>query len=519
MSQTIFKIIAVFLSLFILAEVNYPFLSPQGQLAIFAMLGLILVFLKHPLFPKRSNQSQPNTTNPEPVEEHATRYTLHATRIIDYILILITLIAFGYVLIQSEPLFRAFWIDNQPLGNRAGMEQLIDYIIGLLGLLLVLEATRRTVGLTLPLLSLAFLLYAAFGPAMPDWLFPHRGYPWERIVSQTFLHSQGVFGIALKVMFTYVFLFVLFGTLLERTGATDYIINFARNLFRNSAGGPAKVAVLSSGMMGSLSGSAVANTATTGTFTIPMMRSAGFEPETAGGIEAAASSGGALVPPIMGAGAYMMLEIVEPAVTYLEIIKAAIIPAILYYLTLLLIVHFRANLLSESNASQNESKIEPTSRAQGLVFLAAFIVLIFFLVLGYTPFRAVSISLATILIVAIFNKETRIGLRDVIRAMEKAAHGGIALIAAASCVGVIIGVVTLTGIGAKLPGVLLPLAQNNLLLALFLLMISTIILGMGLPSAVSYLLMATLVGPVLGDFGLIPLAAHFFIFYFVFIII
>ena len=177
---------------------------------------------------------------------------------------------------------------------------------------------------------------------MPDWLFPHRGYSWERIVSQTFLHSQGVFGIALKVMFTYVFLFVLFGALLEKTGATGYIINLARRLFRSSVGGPAKVAVVSSGAMGSLSGSAVANTATTGTFTIPMMRSSGFRPTIAGGIEAAASSGGALVPPIMGAGAYMMLEIVEPAVTYLEIIKAALIPAILYYTALLLIVHFHA---------------------------------------------------------------------------------------------------------------------------------------------------------------------------------
>lgn len=496
-----FQIIAVLLSLFILLEVNYPLLSPQSQLAVFAMLGLMLVFLKYPLFPLK-NESGTNS------------FRHRLIMVADTILILATVICFGYVLIQTEPFFQSIWIDGQPLGNRAGMEQKIDYAIGLIGLLLVLEASRRTVGLTLPLLAILFLIYAAFGPLMPDWLFPHRGYPWERIVSQTFLHSQGVFGIALKVMFTYVFLFVLFGTLLEKTGATDYIINFARNLFRKSAGGPAKVAVLSSGMMGSLSGSAVANTATTGTFTIPMMRGSGFKPEVAGGIEAAASSGGALVPPIMGAGAYMMLEIIEPAVTYLEIIKAALIPAILYYLTLLLIVHLHSKRLGASPEHSEDAVEKNLPKSQGMVFLVAFVVLIFFLILGNTPFRAVSYSLIAILIVGAFSEQTRVNLRGVIGAMENAAHGGIALVAAAASVGIIIGVVTLTGIGAKLPGLLLPLAQNNLLLALFLLMISTIILGMGLPSAVSYLLMATLIGPVLGDFGLVPLAAHLFIFYF-----
>ena len=255
---------------------------------------------------------------------------------------------FGYVLTQTESLFQFSWINGQSLGNRAGLEDALDHVVGLIGLILVLEATRRAIGFTLPLLAFVFLIYAAYGYILPDWLFPHRGYNWERIVSQTYLHSQGVFGIALKVMFTYVFLFVLFGTVLEETGATGYILNTARRIFRRSTGGPAKVAVISSGMMGSLSGSAVANTATTGTFTIPLMRSTGFRPTVAGGIEAAASSGGALVPPIMGAGAYMMLEIVEPAVTYLEIIKAALIPAILYYAALLLIVHFHAKRIGAS---------------------------------------------------------------------------------------------------------------------------------------------------------------------------
>jgi len=493
-SRAVFQILAVVLSAFVLLEVNYPMLTPQSQLAIFGMLGLVLVFLNYPLHNKLKDKV--------------------FFQIVDLFLAAAVVLCFGYVLVQSEPLFKTFWLVGQSLGNRAGLEQAADYIVGLVGLCLVLEAARRAIGLTLPLLSLIFISYAAFGSSLPDWLFPHRGYPWQRIVSQTFLHSQGVFGIALKVMFTYVFLFVLFGTLLEKTGSIGYIIDFTRKLFRKSVGGPAKVAVISSGVMGSLSGSAVANTATTGTFTIPMMRSSGFKPAVAGGIEAAASSGGALVPPVMGAGAYMMLEIIEPAVTYLQIVKAAIIPAILYYTSLLLIVHFYARRIGVQAESAESKSIETQSNFPGIVFLGAFVTLIVFLFLGYTPFRAVSLSLVAILVLSSFKKETRVGLKEVGRAMEKAAKGGVSLIAAASSVGIIIGVVTLTGIGSKLPAVILPLAQNNLILALLLLMISTIILGMGLPSAVCYLLVATFVGPILGEMGVVPLSAHLFIFYF-----
>ncbi len=430
----------------------------------------------------------------------------------DLSLVLATLLVFGYMVVQTEPSFSSFWLNDQALGHRAGVEQPLDFYMALAGLSLILEATRRTIGWTLPLLALTFVAYAAFGYLLPDWLFPHRGYSWQRIVSQTFLHSQGVFGVALKVMFTYVFLFVMFGALLERTGATGFIIDLARKFFGKGAGGPAKVAILSSGLMGSLSGSAVANTATTGTFTIPMMKSSGFKPEIAAAVEAAASSGGALVPPVMGAGAYMMLEIIEPQVTYLQIIRAAIIPAILYYLALLLIVHFRGREIGAIVAQEGDTKNVTFWR--GVVFLGAFLVLILFLLIGWTPFKAVSLTLPVIIFLALWDKDIRVGPGSVIKASASAAKSGLPLIAAASCVGIIVGVVTLTGIGSKLPGVLLPLAQNSLFLALLLLMVSTIILGMGLPSAVCYLLMATLVGPVLGRMGVVPLAAHLFIFYF-----
>ncbi len=465
------------------------------------MLGLVLVFIKYPVHPGVADN--------------------RICQVLDVSIAGCVILCFGYVLIQTEPLFEGLWINGKSLGDRAAAEHPLDYLIGAFGLICILEATRRTVGMTLMCLALAFIVYAGLGQFMPDWLFPHRGYSLRRIISQTFLQSQGTFGIALRVMFTYVFLFVLFGAVLAGTGATRYVLSLARRLFGTSAGGPAKVAVLSSGMMGSLSGSAVANTATTGTFTIPLMRRAGFQPPIAGGIEAAASSGGALVPPIMGAGAYMMLEIVSPPVTYLAIIKAALLPAILYYTALLCIVHFYAKRIEASKPQADvlenqraSARTTAGNRMQGVVFLTAFVTLIGFLLLGATAFRAVSLSLLAVLGISLFHAETRIGMQGGLKSMVGAAESGVSLIAAAACVGIILGVVTLTGIGSKLPSALLPLAATNLILALLLLMVSTIILGMGLPSSVCYLLMAILVGPVLLDLGVVPLAAHFFIFYF-----
>jgi TRAP transporter 4TM/12TM fusion protein len=481
------------LCLFTVAEINYPHLSPQSQLAIFAALGLVLCYLNRPVHP-----------------------SLKDNRPLLGLDILLALAAAGcclYIVVQTEPLFQGMWTGGQALGHRAGQESGLDVAIGIAGLLLILEATRRSIGWALPIIAAVFILYAYAGSNLPDFLYPHRGYGLERIVAQTFLHSQGVFGTALRVMFTYVFLFVVFGSLLQATGATGYIIFLAQRLLGGTPGGPAKVSVLSSGMMGSLSGSAVANTATTGTFTIPMMRSSGFKPEIAGGIEAAASSGGALVPPVMGAGAYMMLELIEPQVTYLQIIRAALLPAVLYYLSLLVIVHLYSRRIG-AGAQPDVPKDQSIFRFEGLIFFSSIFALISLLLAGYTVFRAVTLSILLILVVGAFNARTRVGPGKLLKALAHSAKDAVPLVSAASCVGIVIGIVTLTGIGTKLPTTIVNLSQGNLVYALFLIMISTIVLGMGLPSVVCYLLMATLVGPVLGKLGVVPLGAHLFIFYF-----
>ncbi|MEM8954998.1 MAG: TRAP transporter fused permease subunit [Verrucomicrobiota bacterium] len=508
--KTLNSFIAGVLILFTLWEVNYPLLQPQSSLAIFAMAGLVLCFLN---FPMRGEWKEEKWS-----------------RILDGVLAVLAVLTCGYIIAQTEPVFRSLWLGGQPLGNRPGQETGLDILVAVTLLILVLESARRCMGWALPILAIVFLLYAMTGPNLPNWLIPHRGYDLERTVSQTVLHGQGVFGVALGVMFRYVFLFVVFGAFLSATGATGFIIEFARRVFRNSTGAPAKVAVVSSGFMGSLSGSAVANVVTTGTFTIPMMRAARFKREIAGGIEAASSSGGALVPPVMGAAAYLMLEIVQPPVTYLQIIQSALIPAILYYLSLFIFVHFHSLRIAsgpvDAEDSEGEGALEEGERKardqgsktlepyKGILFAASLASLIAFLVLGFTPFRAVTFALVVLIALSFFRTETRLNGARFVEAIRGAGRDVVPLICAAACVGLIIGVVTLTGVGTRFPAMILPIAENNLLGALLLIMLGSLILGMGLPSVVCYLLMATLVGPVLGNLGVVPLAAHFFIFYF-----
>lgn len=532
-----YTILAVILSLFVLLAVNLSVSAEEtfvtaitnrmvfseiSNLALFAMLGLLLVFANKPL---------------------AKRWAeVKWSRVVNWGMMAATVLVFGYIFVQSDEKFSSLWVEGSLLGDRAGDEKQIDFVVAGIGLILILDGTRRAIGWTLPVLCFVFAAYAMFGREMPAVFFPHAGNTWQQIVQKTFL-QDGVFGIALSVMFKYVFLFVLFGALLEQTGATGYVINFARRIFRNSTGGPAKIAVLSSGLMGSLSGSAVANTAATGTFTIPLMKSSGFKSDTAGGVEAAASAGGALMPPIMGAGAYMMLEMVQPAVTYLQIIKAALVPALLYYFALLMTVHFHSKRIhaaaEQSNGEKKESaasgksdglvgdrpgsgddedSVEAITRNrsvyQGFVFFSAFVVLIAALLYGLTPFTAVSISLAWILLVSVVSADTRLNGSKLLAACVGAARGGMALIVAASCVGIILGVVDLTPLSSQLPLQIQSYAGDNALVALLMLMCSTIVLGMGLPSAVCYLLMASLVGKVLISLNTPPLAAHLFVFYF-----
>jgi TRAP transporter 4TM/12TM fusion protein len=549
------SMLSVAISIFTIYEVNYASLTPLTQLAVFSLLGSAICFLMFPV--------------------HKRWKDVRWLRVFDMGLAVLFALCCGYLISEGQAL----------TNDRVGRFTTMDHWVAILATLLVLEATRRSIGLALPILAGIFLLYAYYGRAMPDWFFPHRGYDIERIASQSFLGTKGVFGVAMGVMFRYVFLFVVFGAFLEMSGATQFIIDFAQRIFGGFSGGPAMVSVAGAGLMGSLSGSAVANAVTTGTFTIPMMRSAGFKPTIAGGITAAAASGGALMPPVMGAGAYMMLEIIDnsvvglPPITFLQIAKAALVPALLYYLSLLLIVYFYSRRIGRAPQAKDAER-PSLLNYQGLVFTSALGSLIAFLLVGFTPFRAVTYSLEVILLLSIFSPRMNVSRQSRLLAITlfllvmaavaimrsrgdnpdslsdwrawadagipamltvmlagflsrdwrplihgafmQTARSGVALVAAGGCVGVIIGVVLLTGVGTEFPNAIVPLAEQSLMLALLAIMFCSIILGMGLPSAVCYLLMATLIGPVLGrlavgqDGSLLftPLAAHLFIFYF-----
>ena len=465
---------------------NRPVLPPQTELAVFGLLGLPLAFLI------RVRREDPTWR-----------------RLLD---------AFGILAAAAGCAWVAWWsgFAGSSLGDRAGAETTADLVFGVLGLVGALLAAWRVLGPALPLLTGLFLLHAALGPVLPDFLFPHRGYSLARLASQGYLHTQGVFGIAMRVMFAYVFLFVVFGAVLQETGAIRFITASARRLFGRAVGGAAKVSVFANALMGSLSGSAVADAATTGTFTIPLMRSTGFSARAAAGITAAASSGAALVPPVMGAGAYMMLELVDPPVRYLEIIRAAILPALLYYAALLSMVHLHAR----RNASPSPEAARPgagESRVPApaaLVFGAGFVTLLASLLAGRTVFRAVSIALVVVVVAALCHPATRPRLDSLRGALSRIARGAAPLVAAAAAVGVILGMVTLTGLGTRFPAAVLSVADGALFPALLLIMVGSVVLGMGLPSAVCYLLMVTLIGPVIGRLGVPPLSVHFFIFYF-----
>jgi len=547
-------------SLYTLAEVNLNLLQPQSALAVFVMLGTAAWALHTPRLDL----------------DGWSRLAVGAA----------AWLCFGYIVLQTEPMFRDWWPDGQSLGNRVARETWQDIVIASLGLVVVLYTAGRSVGWILP--SLAILLcghslycyYSAVlqWPELPDWLLPHRGQRPSDLVSTVFLQSQGVLGQAMSVMFRYVFLFIVFGAMLEMSGATGFIIDFSQRMFGRSPGGPAKMAVLSSGMMGSLSGSAVANAVTTGAFTIPMMRNSGFKSHDAAAVEAAAGSGGALVPPVMGAGAYMMLEFIQPAVSYLDIVRAALLPAMLYYFSLFVSVHFYARRYCQRTGIEGVEAAGRQSLAfEGLIFFTALGSLIGLLIGGASPFRAVTGATVVILVLSLWRPRLsmHLGWRlfgsviflavlvghqlylrsstdffaladgptrqaesllnsamlamagligfaiaqpgwrgDMLKALRQSILNGIPLITAAACVGIVIGVVQQSGVANDFSSAMRGLVDSSLLLALLGIMVSSIVLGMGVPSVVCYLLIATIMGSLLENLGVPPLAAHLFIFYF-----
>ncbi|MCR4426604.1 MAG: TRAP transporter permease, partial [Firmicutes bacterium] len=394
---------------------------------------------------------------------------------------------------------------------RAGMPNTKDLIVALIIVVLVIEASRRVTGWVLPVLAAMFLAYGLFGYLVPGRM-SHRGFDVPEVLEYMALTTEGIFGTPIGVSAQYLILFILFGAFLLKSGVGDFFNDLAIAIAGRARGGPAQVAVVASGFMGSINGSAVANVVTTGTFTIPLMKKIGYSPEFAGGVEAAASSGGQILPPVMGAAAFIMAETL--GVPYVRIMYAAIVPALLYYIAALTMVYFRASRRRLRGLEESEvPKLGPLLRSRAYLFLPL-VALVYFLVSGYTPTYAAFVGIIASVVVSWFRRETRMTPKRILEAMDAGARSTLSVAVACAVVGIVVGISTLTGLGTKLAGSIISWSMGNLFLTLFFVMIACIFLGLGMPSIPAYILTATMAAPALARLGVAPLVSHFFVFYF-----
>ncbi|SFR16088.1 TRAP transporter permease [Desulfoscipio geothermicus] len=385
-----------------------------------------------------------------------------------------------------------------------------DLFFGAIALLGLLEITRRTTGWALPVLGVIFLGYAYLGNIFPGDLW-HKGYSWDRIISYMF-SMDGIYNIPLGVSANYVFIFILFGSFLEVSGCGKFFIDLAYSIAGRFRGGPAKVSVISSAMMGSVSGSAVANVASTGAFTIPLMKRVGYKPAFAGAVEAVASTGGQILPPVMGAGAFIMADIT--GISYSTIIIAAIIPALLYFLAVIFMVDFEAGKLGLMGLPKSElPNTKNILKERGILLIPLLVMLFSLLVLKNSPVRAAILSIGSLIVLSWFTKN-KILFSQFFTSVSNAMKSMASIAATTACAGIIIGVFSLTGLGAKIAAFIIALSGGNLVIALVLVMLLCLLLGMGLPTVAAYALAASTVAPALVDMGVPLLAAHLFIFYY-----
>lgn len=471
--------IAISFSIFQLYTAVFGVLDAQIQRAIHLGFGLSLSFLLYPAISTwRRDRVQP----------------------LDIFLAILGAAMPAYIVVNYRELIL-----------RAALPTPEDVAVGTLGVLLVIEAARRVVGMPMVTVVICFLIYAFFGNYAPG-ILAHRGLTLSELISHLYYTTEGVFGIPLGVSSTFIFLFILFGAYLESTGLGKFFIDVANAVAGWASGGPAKVAVLSSGLMGTVSGSSVANVVGTGSLTIPMMIKLGYHRNFAGAVEAAASTGGQLMPPVMGAAAFLMAEFV--GVPYIEVVKAAVIPAALYFIGVWLGVHFEAKRGNLKGIPRSElPKFSEIIRERGHLSIPL-IVIVYLLVSGYTPMRAALVAILLSIICSALRKSTRMPAIEIVRGLERGAKGVLGVLIACAAAGIIIGVVTKTGVGLKLASGLLDLSGGLLLPSMFFTMITAIILGMGVPTTANYVITSTIAAPALLQLGIPILAAHMFVFYF-----
>ncbi len=432
----------------------------------------------------------------KPVSKSATR-----SAVLDSVFILATIATGVYIWVNFSELVFRMRVSPTPL----------DVAFAICATVIVLEVTRRAEGMPLAVLAIIAIVYARYGNYFPG-MFRTRGYSVRRIMGMVF-GTDGIYGTALGAASTYALLFIIFGSFLQASKAGDFFINLANAIAGRARGGPAKIAIVASSLFGTISGSSVANVVTTGTLTIPAMKKTGYKASFAAAVEAVASTGGQLVPPVMGAAAFIMAEYL--GIPYLQIVTAAIVPAVFYYAALYWMVHLRATRRDLRGMSRDELPSLVTVMRDGWHLLIPVAVLLYVLIgMKASAIRAGLAGIITCVVASWFKSSTRMNVKDILRALEQGARSSTSVIVTCATSGIIVAVFSLTGLGLKLASAILAYSHGSLAIALVLSMLIAIILGMGVPSVPAYAICASVVAPALVQMGVEPLAAHMFVFYF-----
>ena len=473
------NVFSLFISLFLVYTAAFGQLPAMQQRSLYLLCAMVILFLVYPAFSKHSKKG-------------VAWY--------DY---LFAAASFGCCLYA--------FVNYDEILLHVGRSKSTDQFVFVILAVLILEGTRRLVSPALSLITLIFLVYAYFGNVMPG-MFQTKAGGLTRMADHMFMIPEGIFGSPLGTAATYVSLFVLFSSLLQGCGMGDFIQDVALGLTGRSTGGPAKVAVISSAAFGTISGAAAANVVGTGTFTIPLMKKCGYPPEFAGAVEACASTGGQLIPPVMGAACFIMAEYI--GVPYSEIMLAGLVPGFLYYMSVFVTVHLRSKKLGLNGMPKEQlPSVRAAMKSRGHL-LIPFAAVIYLIIRQYTISFAALVGIILVLLVSPLKKETRMSWKQIAAAFVDGGKKTVSFGVSCACVGMIIGVTTLTGVGNVLGNYILDISQGNLFLTLILVMIMSIIMGMGMPTVAVYIVQATVTAPVLMELGIPALTAHFFCFYF-----
>lgn len=425
------------------------------------------------------------------------------TSLMDWLLIAAGLISVGYVILNHDSIILRF-----PYASPVSRTQLW---LGILLALVILELSRRIIGWPLPIVALTAIIYGLWGQHIPG-AFGHGGVRLDRLIESFYLSFDGIFGLAIGVSSTLVFMFLVFGAFLDKSGTGEFFMDLSKAAVGTKRGGPAKIAVLASAFFGSISGSAVANVVSTGNFTIPLMKRVGYSPAYAGAVEAVASTGGQLMPPIMGAAAFIMADYL--GIPYMQLVKHAVIPALLYFIAVGFMIHFRALRLDLRGIPRHELPSLRKVVKEGFHLLLPVVLIVYFILAGYTPTNAAFWASVSVVLVSALKPQTRMNFRTIVDALADAGHTAVSVAVACATAGLIIAVVRMTGLGLQFSSLVVSLAGGRPFLGLVMVMLASLVLGLGLPTTASYVIQAALAAPALVELGFSHIAAHLFVFYF-----